>query len=72
MSISDVAELLGVSTATLKRFLTLQTPMYLSRKPLAVFYRFSEEDVKTIDRLMNDMAERSKPIFRFHRLIGGW
>ncbi|MEW6214138.1 MAG: MerR family transcriptional regulator [Nitrospirota bacterium] len=72
MRIRDAAEALGVSVATLKRFLILQAPQYLSRKTPGGYYRFSKEDIKTIDRLMRGIGERRNPIYNFHKFRRGW
>ncbi|MGQ9571320.1 MAG: hypothetical protein ACUVUQ_10900 [Thermodesulfovibrionales bacterium] len=67
MRISDAAKALGISVVTLKKFLVLHAPTYLSRKTPGGFYRFSEEDIKVIDRLMNEIGERRNPVQYMHR-----
>ncbi|MEW6214802.1 MAG: MerR family transcriptional regulator [Nitrospirota bacterium] len=69
---SDAARALGVSVATLKRFLTIHSPYYLSRKTPGGYYRFSEEDIRTIDRLMHEMGERRNPVMNIRRFRRRW
>lgn len=71
MRISDVAEALGVSTSTLKRFLVLHAPEFLKKTP-GGFYRFCEKDIQAIDHFMHRTGERRQPAFNIHRRKGSW
>jgi DNA-binding transcriptional MerR regulator len=72
MRIGDAAEALGVSAATLRRFLILQAPHYLSRRSPGGYYRFSKEDIQTIDYLMNEVGGKRNPIMSMRKFRRRW
>jgi predicted site-specific integrase-resolvase len=70
----DAAKTLGVSTATLKRFLLKGDYLSLLKRTPGGHYRFTEEDVHRIDFLMTEEGIHRHPeqvMFRRRRTGGG-
>ncbi|MGQ9571050.1 MAG: MerR family transcriptional regulator [Thermodesulfovibrionales bacterium] len=69
-----VARRLGVSTSTLKRFVKLLEIQgyYYPRRTPGGWYRFTEEDVKILDRIMNQEGVNRHPEKRLIKRTVGW